>query len=350
MKPGRPLVELAQEIQRMQAESKDFVADSRQISLGYTGDGHRLVLGEEHSFSPTGLFHSQMADHLGIPKSYYDRMLSTQPVLLSDNVNTWLHSEGSRRLVRTQSENARAFLSDRYRRIDNLQVAESVLPVLLDSNTPIEIISSEITDKRLYIKAVFPRIQGEVTVGDPVQGGIVIQNSEVGLGAFSISPLVYRLVCLNGMIRKQDGLRRNHVGRKVEALEDFSIYSDRTMRLDDQALEAKMADSVRAFLDQGWFAGLLSDMQDATQGPLISRPIKAVEVLARQVGLGREEGESVLESLIKGSDMSRWGMLNAVTSVANTRQDYDRATELEAVGGRILDLPANDWAKIAEAA
>jgi hypothetical protein len=42
-------------------------------------------------------------------------------------------------------------------------------------------------------------------------------------------------------------------------------------------------------------------------------------------------------------------MLNAVTKTANLVSDYDRATELEAVGGRILDLAANDWSVIAAA-
>lgn len=37
----------------------------------------------------------------------------------------------------------------------------------------------------------------EVRKGDIVQAGVMISNSEVGLGAVSIQPLVYRLVCTN---------------------------------------------------------------------------------------------------------------------------------------------------------
>lgn len=40
----------------------------------------------------------------------------------------------------------------------------------------------------------------------------------------------------------------------------------------------------------------------------------------------------------------------AVTAVANDHESYDRATELEAMGGQILDRAANDWTVIAQAA
>ena len=56
--------------------------------------------------------------------------------------------------------------------------------------------------------------------GDIVQAGVMISNSEVGLGAVSIQPLVYRLVCTNGMIVNDMGERRHHVGRQAKAVED----------------------------------------------------------------------------------------------------------------------------------
>ena len=43
-------------------------------------------------------------------------------------------------------------------------------------------------------------------------------------------------------------------------------------------------------------------------------------------------------------------MLNAVTNLANDTDSYDRASELELLGGRILDLPANQWHEVAIAA
>jgi hypothetical protein len=47
---------------------------------------------------------------------------------------------------------------------------------------------------------------------------------------------------------------------------------------------------------------------------------------------------------------SRWGMLNAVTRTAQDVENYDRATELETIGGNILAFPQKDWEQVAMAA
>ena len=51
--------------------------------------------------------------------------------------------------------------------------------------------SCEVTENRLYLKVVNHRLEMEVRKGDIVQAGVMISNSEVGLGAVSIQPLVY---------------------------------------------------------------------------------------------------------------------------------------------------------------
>lgn len=40
-----------------------------------------------------------------------------------------------------------------------------------------------------------------------------------------------------------------------------------------------------------------------------------------------------------GHDLSRYGMVNAVTAASKLAQSYDRATELERIGGDILASP-----------
>ena len=75
--------------------------------------------------------HQQIGQFTEIPWKYYDKMRTESPRLLVENVNHWLYSDAEqRRMIRTLDGNMRAFLSDRYRRIDNEQVAESVLPII----------------------------------------------------------------------------------------------------------------------------------------------------------------------------------------------------------------------------
>ena len=67
---------------------------------------------------------------------------------------------------------ARAFLSNRYRRIDNPDIARVVLPIIGEMEGA-RFESCEITDVRMYLKVVNPRLQAEVVPGDIVQAGIL---------------------------------------------------------------------------------------------------------------------------------------------------------------------------------
>ena len=41
--------------------------------------------------------------------------------------------------------------------------------------------------------------------------------------------------------------------------------------------------------------------------------------------------------------LSGFGLVNAVTHFSQQVGDYDRATELEALGGRLVEGSASDW-------
>jgi hypothetical protein len=43
-------------------------------------------------------------------------------------------------------------------------------------------------------------------------------------------------------------------------------------------------------------------------------------------------------------------LANAITAVANTAESYEKATELERIGGTIMTLPIEAWQQLAEAA
>ncbi|MBT3401662.1 MAG: DUF932 domain-containing protein, partial [Rhodospirillaceae bacterium] len=253
------------------------------------------------------------------------------------------------RMVRTLDGNARAFLSDRYRRIDNEDVAEMALPVLMDV-PDLQVASAEVTERKLYIKAVFPRVQGEVKTGDVVQSGVVISNSEIGLGSISVQHLVFRLVCSNGMIAPDSGIKRNHVGRRIESGELSISYQEDTLQADDRALSLKLRDSIIAATSAEGFESILERMREATTGPLLGDPVAAVELARSRFGMNEREGRGVLEALIRGGDYSRFGMLNAITDTAKADfVDYDRATELESLGGSMLDVQPGEWKDLVEA-
>ncbi len=182
MKNGKSLVELAQELERQSQAKKDFVASTEVMEMT---PGGQLILDNSSSddtydFSLTEVAHTQISQRLNIPLKYYKRMREDAPELLAQNVNTWFQHQPERRMIRTLDDKARAFLSDRYRRLDNYELAEVVLPVLCELGDGVKIVSSELTEKRMYIKAINQRLELEVKPGDVVQAGVCISNSEMG--------------------------------------------------------------------------------------------------------------------------------------------------------------------------
>ena len=342
MKQGRTLEELGLELQRQRNARQDFVADSRSLSFATDDGGSRLSVvmgGKMLDFGVNPLAHQQISTRLGIPLKYYQRMQRESPALLDANVNNWLQQTRDRRMLRVMDGNVRAFLSDRYRRLDNLELCAAVLPIIKEMKGAV-IESCEITDAHLYLKVINRRMKAEVAVGDAVQAGFVISNSEVGLGHLTIEPMIYRLVCKNGMIVKDFSQKKRHVGRQVENYDTaYELYSDETLAQDDKAFFMKVADTVRCAVDESRFMLTVGKMQEAMNIPLEHQPMQEVELLADRFSLTENEQGDIFRQLFLSGDNTRYGLLNAVTAASQNLADYERATELERIGGEILALP-----------
>ena len=353
MKTGISIKELAARLIGQLPNKRDFLIDTRDLRMeSLEGRETILHMGDsgQGAFCVNDYTHRQIADRLGIPARYYDRMRQENPSLLDTNVNTWFETKPERRMIRTMGGNtARAFLSDRYRRLDNVDLAEAVLPVIGDMPGA-EVVSCELTETRMYIKVVNQRLQLDVRPGDAVQAGFILSNSEIGAGAVRVEPLLYRLVCSNGLIAADYSQRRYHVGRLLESEDNREIFRDETIEADDKAFLLKVQDTVRLAVDQAKFTHLVNRLRETTTQPLSGNPVRAVEMLANRHCLAQDETGSVLRHLISAGDLSRFGLINAVTRASQDVADYDRATELERLGGHIMALPAGDWSELAAAA
>jgi len=249
-------------------------------------------------------------------------------------------------MLRTLDGTARAFLNNRYRRIDHMELLQAALPIL--GEIPgVRFESCRITEDRMYIKAVNPRLRTEVSPGDIVQAGVVISNSETGQGAVNIQPLIFRLVCLNGMTVNDAGTRRNHVGRASAADENYQLYTDKTLQADDKAFLLKVQDTVRAVVDEAVFGKVVDMMRGAKDARMNTTDIPAVvKLAAKDFKITDDEGEGVLNHFIADRDYTLYGLANAVTRQSQDAEDYDRASKLESVGYEILTMDPRVWARL----
>ena len=386
MKQGKSLPEVLAELQRQNGLKRDYIAPATAFKL--ENDGETFVLshndGKRENFDMTDLFHRQIGSTLEIPAKYYDAMRKQKPELLAQNVNAWFGDREQSYMVRSMSYEvneinsgheqhgqhefaegttgagigagttgtanirktagvARALLSDRYRRIDNTEIAAAVLP-LFAGQDGMEVASSAVTPTRMYLKILNHRLEQEVVPGDIVQAGVVISNSEVGLGAVSVQPLVYRLVCSNGLIVNDFGERKTHIGRTVETVEDtFHIYSSDTLEAENKAFMLKLRDATLAAIEETRFSMIVDKLRDSTEAKITGHVSDVVELTSKAYGLNQGEQESILDYLIAGGDLSLYGLSNAVTRASQDVESYDRATTLESIGWQVVTMSPSQW-------
>ena len=352
MKQGRTLPEVLMELQRQNTAKQDFIGPAQSFRLepdGSTFGITHLTTGQQEVFGTTDLFHRQVGSALGIPAKYYDLMKKQKPDLLAENVNAWFGDRDQSYMIRSMDYGfgrvARALLSDRYRRIDNLEIASAVLP-LFAGQEGMEVMSCEVTENRLYLKVVNHRLE-MACVGDRVQAGVLISNSEVGLGAVSVQPLVYTLACTNGMVVSSLGERKTHVGRAAKALEDsFFLYSDETMEAEDKAFMLKLRDTTLAAIEEARFAQIVNKLEESNNARITGRVQDVIELTGKTYDLNQFEQDNILNYLIQGGDLSLYGLSNAITRTSQDVESYDRATTLEGIGWQVATMPAAQWKEI----
>lgn len=344
--------ELAEELARQRDAQHDFIADTRELTMLTVQEDpdeprfSELNLPGQGEYRINPYAHMQIATRLQIPLPYYRRIQESHPALLDHNVNTLFREAPERRMVRAfdyggDDRFVRAFLSAKYRRLDNWPLANAILPIIGEI-PDVQIASCDVTDRRMYIKALSPRTQGEIGVGDVVQAGVVISNSEVGQGYLQVQSLVYRLICDNGMIMPAT-MKRMHVGRTDDSDEVIKVLSAETLRKEDEVFFDKVVDVTKAAVSEARFQEIVSQMREARSGVKMEKPMEGMEKLAKAFDLNDGEKDGILGHLVDGGDLSRYGTLNAVTRFSQDVENYDRATELEELGGRILELPGKEW-------
>ncbi len=187
---------------------------------------------------------------------------------------------------------------------------------------------------RLFARSVLPRTR-EVVPGDRVQDGIALRATDREVW---VHPYVFRQVCSNGAIMA-------HAGQSWQ-IDDIELLGP------EHAL-SELREAVRACGEEAVFAAATQEMRSATQSqadlalnlmPMLSRLNHADAVRYASEILGR---------FFKDGDSSRFGLMNAVTSVARDTRDPEKRWRLEEIGGAILaglpPTPSRDGARVKQA-
>jgi len=369
--------------------ARDVIAPSNALALALSRDasadtehqkGSRLLVQSAGSFAyryPVAAYlnetaEDQLAYRLGIPPAYFRRMKASDANALSDDASLsdkgllienclhWMATEPRQYMLRTMAPRndagetvCRAILSDRYLRVDNLPVLQAAALGMERAKAAtgerIELLSSGLTDKRMYVTMLFPNRSidlGTPDKPDMHRPGFTIKNSETGFGAMGIYAFLYRDRCTNGMIFGKNelmGFERRHVGRVREE----GVMSPETHQKLLELIESQTTDVVRAMLDPRQLESLVRPLREARESGPVRNAFAAFQELARVVDIRGDEREAALEHFIRDADYSRFGMAQAVTRLANAERSYERTVELAEAGADVINLPRRKWERIA---
>lgn len=355
--------ELARELARQKDGKHDFVLSTEKIEAKSTmmpvapKSTKDLVLNFDRkegleTFPLTEYAHGQLATKCGIPERYYWAMLDAgMAELTAENVNAWLSKKAETRFIRTLDGKVRAILSDKYRPLDNYDLAFAVMDRAKEHGAKVQ--ECELTERRMYIKIVVPEMQEQLDLdmfqgyqpgthdrvgyvdGDPIIPGLIVSNSEVGAGAFRVEPFLWRLVCQNGLIG-MDSLYKIHLGQKLE-IGEVNIFKTDTLQAQDDALWKQVRDIIDSTFEPKVLKALVEKLR-GTRGIKVDVD-RDIDATVKNLSLSDKHRDDLLRYFGKESE-DLFGLINGVTRLAQDFENYDTRVDIERYAGKMLELEA----------
>ncbi len=262
---------------------------------------------------------TNLMNRIGAPADFIRRLPA--PLQLA-NVNYLMgeHEESTSATLRLRGEEVAAVVSDRYAPLDVEELVTCVRDALvrfdLLQGVRVRGVASGMVDN---MRLILPSESVAVKVGDVSNVGIDISTSSFGRSAIHLSPMIWRLVCLNGLrsSEKRGQLSFRHVGDK-----------DRLRAGIAEAIPSALAHA-RGLMDQ-WKQAVTFMVEDVAKQIEQMRELTNPERKAFEEELKREAQTAALPE-----HMPLYNLVNALTSTAKSAVPA-RRLELEAFAGDVL--------------
>lgn len=390
-----------------------FIADSENTKL-LESDGVTNVAG---LYVPTKTFDTGIATKLNIPSAYLRDLREEGRFDLYDgNVNMRLHGLvdygwpdesgvkpdpvvvypplDAKYLVRLLKGDegepgvARAFLSPKYKIIDNYDVLLAVLDGIRQGGIEALPTQCDLTDSRMFVKfdapqiaALAPRLlegyrspfegrgalkrageefalrseygrwdaasalaaarvegQGYAPGTEPVVwAGLVVSNSDVGQGSWWVYPVIKVRICRNGLTLVAEATRKVHLGGTQA--EGVVNWSTETRERELALITSQARDAVQTYLSQEFLDSQVARIEKLAAAP-VAEPEVTIKEVAKVAGFTQAEADGILAHFLRGGAYTAGGAANAVTSYSQTVEDAERAHELDTRAVRVLELAA----------
>jgi len=278
------------------------VATSGRLQLS---DGN----GGGNAYALSDLATTQICQKLEIPVPYYRRLSDEMKACVANYDLGRLKDKSY--LLRGKGDWIRSFLSEEYVAYDNSRIAESVRDLL--NGGAVSIKTFVLEESHMFLKIISDEIVDQVS---DLKAGIMVGNSEVGLGSVSVEPFVFRKPCANDLIvAREKSFRHAHI------------------HLTAHELSRRMAEAISESFR------VASDILDAflrTHEDPIPDPLETIRKLAEERKLSQKFTDEVVSGYLVEPEATRFGVINAFTRAAQGLAPLQRI-EMERFAGTLLE-------------
>lgn len=291
------------------------------------GNG-RISVKDKSELTLTDHAERQLSERLGIPHRYYLKMKEEKMWLLDENVNGWTRAKEKNIFIRGMGDRIRAFLSDRYRVIDNEDV---LMCAMNELQGKAEAQECDLSDTSMNVKFRCGELKDFVKDrGDEIIGGLLLSNSEVGAGAVNVKPRIFRVQCSNGMVIEQLKTRQIHLGFRGGSEEDDNVY-------------LSIRNSIRDLFDR--FGEVVRSLKDSTEITLDDSQ-RAIENVVKEYNLSDERKNNILMAFGAEPDETQYGLANAITRAGQKEESYENELDFEKLGGEVAMMETSRFKRL----
>ncbi|MDA7514203.1 hypothetical protein N8508_00280 [bacterium] len=335
-------VKTLDQIQKESAGLNDFMGYlGKNGNVGFHSNGTLKVVLDKNKFSINPHAVAQTGGRMGVPTKYIKDLALGQEKwerdLAANILNEHMgHTDRHKVLIRTVDDEVRGVMSDRYKRMNTLEIYGQFLDATNKQGAVV--VDAHLTPIKSYVETIIPKLVPVVTENNGtiyVVFGARIQNSDFGAGSLEVRNFMIQAVCLNGMVTNSP-LKRKHVGSRIS---DDITFSERTVQLETKAQASIVNDLVTDLLSTSGIKKQISNIQDSS-----AKKMDMQKELLKLPKMGIQKGEVDLigkvlmdnnESDGVAGTGSAWKLSQAITAVARD-SDATRRRDLEEIGGSFI--------------
>lgn len=310
------------------------LAHSKEVRTKYRNEKSEPV--KEKTFSEYAF--SQFCTKMGVPAQYVLKcMKKGYDELAEQNLNTWIDDYNGSLLLREYEDKVRGVLTSRYSPFDTPQILDVLNKTTRGMNLKVK--GYFMNEERFHARLI--QSEPMKVSGEDLFGGIVIDSSDVGRSALSVNFFIYKQICTNGLcISKGSGnlFHQKHLNIctddfREELSASIKLIPDLVKEYEDIICETRRSNSIVTVGRTDLSEIIMQNLDNSEE-----RNKKVQELIDRlkaKTKLQDEGVEKVLRVANEKYSFNNWGIINAITEVA---QDYtlEKRIELEKTAANML--------------